>query len=94
MGLPTLSSPPFTVCQLTGTSVPKETISSPIGWGWPQLQMYSDGLKEVAVTFSGPHLPDRSAAFDPSGLGIYGNGFLGALKWADLLSGPVSPPVD
>lgn len=56
--------------------------------------MYSDGLKEVAVTFSGPHLPDRSTAFDPSGLGIYGNGFLGALKWADLLPGPVSPPVD
>lgn len=53
MGLPTLSSPLFTVCQLTVTSAPKETISSPIEWGWPQLQTYSNDRKEVAVTFSG-----------------------------------------
>lgn len=54
MGPPTLSSPPFTVCQLTGTSAPRgETITSPIEWGWAQLQTCSNDRQEVTVTFSG-----------------------------------------
>ena len=59
MGLPTFSSSPFTALQLTGTSTVKETVSSPPGMEWWQLQTYSGGLREVAVTFSGPFLSVR-----------------------------------
>lgn len=82
MGLPTLSSHPLAVCQLTGTSAPKEIIPpTPLpGMRVVAAAAYSDSLREVALTSSGPNLTDRSLAFDPNRLAIPSKGSLGALR--------------
>lgn len=61
--LSTLSSPPLTVCQLTGTSAPKETFLPPHG-NDGGLQYVLKALERWWLPFES--LPDRSVIFDPN----------------------------